>query len=117
LWQPWDHECHLMGTHNPERGGARRAQTVAIPSGLRQKQSPAFIPGLPKLNPGLKLANTFGVPLQLLAAVWYYSSPLTTWRELKTDLRRIGQNTIEHTHLRFHIIWFGKYYVSSTSIF
>jgi len=31
---------------------------------LRQKQSPVLSPGLPKLNPGLKLVNTFGVTLQ-----------------------------------------------------
>jgi len=54
LWQPWDHECHLVGTRNPERVGARRAQ----------KQSLVLSPGLPKLNPGLKLANTFGVTLR-----------------------------------------------------
>jgi hypothetical protein len=37
----------------------RPTQTL---SGLRlQKDSDAFFPGLPKLNPGLKLANAFSV--------------------------------------------------------
>jgi hypothetical protein len=53
-----------VGTRNPERVAAAARKPVAIPSGLRQKQSPVFIPGLPKLNPGLKLANTFGVTLR-----------------------------------------------------
>src|SRR5258705_856964 len=48
------------------KGWCPPRKPVAIPSGLRQNQSPVLSPGLPKLNPGLKLANTFGVTLREL---------------------------------------------------
>jgi hypothetical protein len=40
-------------------------------SGLRlKKDSGAFFPGLPKRNPGLKLANAFSVIVALLKRAW-----------------------------------------------
>jgi hypothetical protein len=34
---------------------------------------PYLIPGLPKLNPGLELANTFGVMVRALASVSHHT--------------------------------------------
>ena len=44
-------ECHLVGTPNPKRVAPAARKPVAIPSGLRQKQSPVFILRVAKARP------------------------------------------------------------------
>ena len=62
LWQPWDQVADDEGY--PERVGA-----LANPFGVCRIPEHLF-PGLPKLNPGLALANTFGVGFCLLSSFW-----------------------------------------------
>ena len=67
LWQPWDQ----MGDdeRNPER-----VCWLANPFGVGWDTAHLF-PGLPKLNPGLELANTFGVGFCLLLSVLVAAMP------------------------------------------
>jgi hypothetical protein len=52
LWQPWD-PANVIWWKGATLKGLRppRAKPVAIPSGLRQKQSPVFIPRVAKAQP------------------------------------------------------------------
>src|SRR5437867_10253782 len=54
LWQPWDQ----VGVG---RGYPERVCFVSEPLQGLMRYWNFFVPGLPKLNPGLKFANTFGV--------------------------------------------------------
>jgi hypothetical protein len=65
LWQPWDTR-RKIDYRNPEgvatvgciNSNEPSTQTL---SGLRRLICRSLIPGLPKRNPGLEFANTFGV--------------------------------------------------------
>jgi hypothetical protein len=59
LWKP----CDQDGTGGPVT--LKRLAVSEIPSGLEGIEE-LLVPGLPKLNPGLELANTFGVGFCLL---------------------------------------------------
>ena len=56
FWQPWDKEVPV--SHQTLKGFANGANPFRVPSAITH-----LIPGLPKLNPGLELANTFGVKI------------------------------------------------------
>jgi len=56
LWQPWDKEVPV--SNQTLKGFANAANPFRVPSVITH-----LIPGLPKLNPGLELANTFGVKI------------------------------------------------------
>ena len=62
--KPWVKKGHIyfVATLKELRRDCDSANGDATPSGLRlEKDSDAFFPGLPKRNPGLKLANAFSV--------------------------------------------------------
>jgi hypothetical protein len=62
LWQPWGEHTTYADIRNPERAAPpRKVKAFANPFRVLSNQSIVYIPGLPKLNPGLKFANTFGV--------------------------------------------------------
>jgi hypothetical protein len=61
LCQPWDHD--VKADRYPER-----VVFVSEPLQGLQSYGNFFVPGLPKLNPGLQLANTFGVGFGLLSS-------------------------------------------------
>jgi hypothetical protein len=64
LWQPCDHEWHLVGTRNPEKVAPAARKPSQSLQDCDKKNYWSLSPGLPKLNHGLKFANTFGVTLR-----------------------------------------------------
>jgi len=58
LWQPWDKEVPVSA--QTLKGFANVANPFRVSFVMSN-----VIPGLPKLNPGLELANTFGVNRRL----------------------------------------------------
>src|SRR5258705_7426440 len=94
LWQPWDHECHLVGTRNPERVAPAARKPVAIPSGLRQKQSPVLPPRVAKAQPWAEIGehlrcNPAGIRVltQSLSALWSFNVNIRNSLEQRSKLK------------------------------
>jgi hypothetical protein len=60
--KPWETKNAHSFIRNPEGVAIEHDQTTADPT-LASSQTTSASPGLPKLNPGLELANAFSVSL------------------------------------------------------
>jgi len=90
LWQPWEHECSFASGATLKGDALRysnRKQSAITLSGFWDNQSIVYIPGFPKLNPGLKLANTFGVNLgsKLTSNPWKRKQTSKFWLSSKPN--------------------------------
>jgi hypothetical protein len=56
LWQPWDHECHLVGTPNPERVAPRANPSQSLQD-CDKNNSPVFIPRVVKAQPWAEIGQ------------------------------------------------------------